>query len=660
MPPSADQLSNSRKLTNTAVWDTADKYLRNVVEPEEYGDYIIPFTVLRRIECLLADSKQGVLDMVDKLTDHGAKDINPILLENGVRARFGLPFYNTSKLDLSILAKTDDSVAEGLTQYLAGFSDNLRDIWEAFKFDDRIATLDKANRLYGIVSHFAALDLHPDSLSDTAMGDLFEDIMYRAFNTKGKGAGAFYTPRDAIELMVDLLFSSDDYGLTGKAPIRSIYDPAAGTGGMLLVARRVLSEMNPNAQISLAGQELMDYAYAMGKADLLIQGGAPDAIRHGDTLANDLYADRTFDYVLTNPPFGSDWAVSAKQVKAEAEIEGSRFSHGLPSKSDGQLLFLCHVASKLTPAGENGAGGRGAVVMNGSPLFTGAPGSGPDQIRRWLLTEDLVDAIIALPTNMFYGTGIATYIWIVDTNKPAERKGKIQLINGADQWHAMRKGMGDKRRELTEEDREVIAHEYAGFADTELSRVLTPDDLGFTDVPVYRQRRLVVNVTEDALAACAEHKAWTAAHDVVVRAVAEADYNDLPAALKVAAKRAGVKMPTGLIDAIMNAVGDDASEDQAETVAPSIDRKGNPVTVPGSDMTERVPLTEDVDEHMTREVLPFMPDAVWDMSKAKTGYEIPFTRIFYKPQPVRKLAEIDADLKQVMGELAVMLQEVER
>lgn len=271
MPPSADQLSNSRKLTNTAVWDTADKYLRNVVEPEEYGDYIIPFTVLRRIECLLADSKQGVLDMVDKLTDHGAKDINPILLENGVRARFGLPFYNTSKLDLSILAKTDDSVAEGLTQYLAGFSDNLRDIWEAFKFDDRIATLDKANRLYGIVSHFAALDLHPDSLSDTAMGDLFEDIMYRAFNTKGKGAGAFYTPRDAIELMVDLLFSSDDYGLTGKAPIRSIYDPAAGTGGMLLVARRVLSEMNPNAQISLAGQELMDYAYAMGKADLLIQ-----------------------------------------------------------------------------------------------------------------------------------------------------------------------------------------------------------------------------------------------------------------------------------------------------------------------------------------------------------------------------------------------------
>ena len=477
--------------------------------------------------------------------------------------------------------------------------------------------------------------------------------MYRAFNTKGKGAGAFYTPRDAIELMVSILLSSDDEGLQGAAPSRTIYDPAAGTGGMLLVARRALEELNSNMQVSLHGQELMNFSYGIGKADLLIQGGAPDSIRHGNTLSDDQYSGQTFDYILTNPPYGSDWSADYASVVEEASVEGSRFSHGLPAKSDGQMLFLSHVAHKLTPAHGATGGGRAGVVMNGSPLFTGAPGSGPDSIRRWLLTEDLVDAIIALPTDMFYGTGIATYIWILDTNKEPRRRGKIQLIDATDMWEPMRKGMGMKRRELSPENRRDITRAYDAFEDSDISRILTADDLGFRDVPVYRQRRLAVRVTDAAVEAALSHKAAKPEHEAVIRAVDGTEYNDLPNTLKFEATKAKIKMSAGLVDAIMNTVGVEDPD-----AAPAVDRKGNPVVVPGSDMVERIPLTEDVDEHMAREVLPFAPEAIWDRAKERIGYEIPFTRIFYVPEPVRSLEEIDADVAKVMDELAAMFKEV--
>ena len=291
--------------------------------------------------------------------------------------------------------------------------------------------------------------------------------------------------------------------------------------------------------------------------------------------------------------------------------------------------------------------------MNGSPLFTGAPGSGPDSIRRWLLTEDLVDAIIALPTDMFYGTGIATYIWILDTNKEPRRRGKVQLIDATAKWEPMRKGMGMKRRELTPEKRLEIADAYAAFEDSDISRILTPDDLGFRDVPVYRQRRLAVQVTDEAVTAAMTHRSATPDHEAIIRAIDGTEYNDLPNTLKFEATKAKVKMPAGLIDTIMGAVGVDDPK-----AAPSVDRRGNPVVVPGSDMIERIPLTEDVDEHMAREVLPFAPEAIWDRDKEKIGYEIPFTRIFYVPEPVRSLEEIDADVAKAMDELAAMFKEV--
>lgn len=627
------------RMMQAAIWTTADRYLRGVVEEEDYGDFIIPFTVLRRLECLLADSKPQLLEFLDKTNASGQ------MLDLTIEHKFGLHFYSSSPLDLPTIASTDDKVLDSLKVYVASFSDSIRDIWTNFKIIERAKTLADAGRLWGVIKHFSTLDMHPDRLTDTAMGDIFEDVMYRAFNKKGKGAGAFYTPRDAIRLMVDVLFHSDDEGLTGAHPARSIYDPTAGTGGMLLVASRALNELNPNIDVGLYGQELMESAYAIGKADLLIQGGRPDAVRRGNTLLADLYADQTFDYVLSNPPFGSDWSVDRRAVEEQAKMPGSRFSHGLPPVSDGQMLFLAHCASKLRPAGPGGGGGRAAVVSNGSPLFTGGPGSGPDNIRAWLLTSDLVDAIIALPTSIFYGTGIATYVWVLDTNKEARRKGKIQLIDGSGQWSPMSKGMGDKRREMSEANRNVILQAYEAFEESGISKIVTADDLGYRDVPVHRVRHLAVQVTEEAVEQALAHKDATDAHADLVRSLSGA-WNALPATLKAGAKARGLRVSTGLIDAIMNAVAVD--DENAPT---AVDRRGKAVLVEGSKFTERIPLSEDVTEHMERDVLPFAPDADWDEAAAKVGYEIPFTRLFYKPTPMRSLEEIDADVFEVMGSL---------
>lgn len=641
---------STAELNQSAVWNTADKFLRSIVEPEDYGDYILPMTVLRRLECILEPTKDEVLDLVESLQEEGYSEE---MIDWEVRVRFGLSFYNSSRLDLTRIAQLDDHVYEALMDYVGAFSSSVRDVWDAFDFAVKMKTLDNASRLWPVVKHFATIDMSMEALPDAQMGDFFEHVMYKAFDTKGKAAGAFYTPRDAIRLMVDILFASDDVGLTAEGASRTVYDPTAGTGGMLLVAARALKELNPDIEVVLAGQELMSTGYAIGKADLLIQGGEPDAIRHGDTLLTDLYEGEQFEYILSNPPFGTDWEVQQQSVKEQAKVPGSRFSHGLPNKNDGQMLFLSHVASKLMPAGPNGAGGRGAVVSNGSPLFTGAPESGPDKIRAWLLENDLVDAIIQLPTNMFYGTGISTYVWILDTNKEEHRKGFVQLIDASECWSVPDKGLGEKRREMKEPDRKRVLEEYAAFENTEISKVLTPADLGFRDVEVTKQKRLRVEVTPEAVSRVLEHKSAVPEHAEVLADVADVKFNDLSEALKAAAKKRGVKMLAGMIDEVLEAVG--VPDENAE---PSFDRKGNPILDPAFSMTERIPLTEDVDEHMAREVLPFAPDVTWDEEAAKVGYEIPFKRVFYRPTPVRSLEEIDADVAAVMGRLAEKFAEV--
>ena len=629
--------------TARIVWDTADKYLRNVVEPQEYGDYILPFTVLRRLECLLEDTKDDVIEFVK-----AQGDMPSYLIDIAVSNRFGLSFFNTSQFNLARIASVDDNVDRALLSYVNGFSHNIADIWTAFEFPKLVAKLSAANRLLEVVKHFSTLSLGSTSVEDSTMGDIFEDVMYRAFDKKGKAAGAFYTPRDAIKLMVDVLFAADAESLAGEDVLRSIYDPTAGSGGMLLVAQEALRELNPGVKVTVYGQEMMDSAYALGKADLLIQGGRPDAILKGDTLLEDLHADKTFDYVLSNPPFGGDWEVEQASVKEQAQVPGSRFSHGLPSKSDGQMLFLCHCASKLSPSG-----GRAAVVSNASPLFNSD--TGPNSIRQWLFDEDLIDAIIALPTQMFYGTGIATYVWILDNDKPLKRRGKIQLLDASGLWEPMRKGMGDKRREMSEANREAVVHAYQRFEDSEISRILSPQDFMFRDVPVFKQARLATRYSDEAVDTLRGRRDFSEALVRVMRELDGTPWNELPLRIRATAKTEGIKVSVGLIDAVMKAMA--VPDDNAPL---AVDRKGAPVLADGWKIMERVPASEDLEEHMATEVLPFAPGATWDESKAKKGNEIPFTRIFYVPEEPRPLAEIDADVQRIMGELAQMFQEVSR
>ncbi|NOJ61782.1 type I restriction-modification system subunit M [Arthrobacter sp. 260] len=642
----AESAEASRKTTARIVWDTADKYLRNIVDEEDYGDYILPFTVLRRLECMLADTKDEVVKYVDAFAG-----MPQHLIDIAVKDKFGLGFYNVSPLDLGTIASVDDNVDKSLKSYIDSFSNNIADIWVSFDFNRRAKVLADANRLHAVVKHFSTLDLSPSSLSNTGMGDVFEDVMYRAFNKKGKAAGNFYTPRDAIKLMVDVLIANDDDTLAGESTARSIYDPTAGSGGMLLIAQEALRRMNATIDVTLYGQELMPSAFALGKADLLIQGGRPDAIKQGNTLVEDFYEGQTFDYVLSNPPFGIDWEVEEKAVRNQAKTPGSRFSRGLPSISDGQMLFLAHCASKLSPAGKNGQGGRAAIVSNAAPLFNGD--KGPTAIREWLLDEDLIDAIIALPPSMFYGTGIPTYVWILDTNKDPERKGKIQLVDGSDQWTLLRRPMGEKRREMSSADRDPVLEAYKAFdlADPEISRVMTPDDFRFRDVPVYKQARLAARFSGEGVEVLRERKNFTDEHVAVLESLDGTSWNELPKTFPLAAKAAGLKAPLGLVDAVMKSM---AAPD--ESAPPAVDRKGNPVIASGWKMTERVPLSDDLADHMAREVAPFSPDAQWDESKAKYGNEIPFTRIFYTPRAPRPLDEIDYEVQGLMGELADMFK----
>jgi type I restriction enzyme M protein len=644
----AEPTGTSKSTTAQIVWETADKYLRNIVDEEDYGDFILPFTVLRRLECMLADTKDEVAEFV-----RSRSSFPPHLIDIAVKDKFKLSFYNVSPLDLATIASVDDNVEESLKSYIAGFSNNIADIWVSFEFARRAKVLAESNRLHAVVKHFSTLDLHPGKLENTAMGDVFEDVMYRAFNKKGKAAGNFYTPRDAIKLMVDILISNDDDTLAGESAARSIYDPTAGSGGMLLVAQDALRRMNEKIDVTLYGQELMPSAFALGKADLLIQGGRPDAIKQGNTLVEDLYEGQTFDYVLSNPPFGSDWSADEKSVRDQAVVHNSRFSHGLPSTADGQMLFLAHCASKLSPSAKNGQGGRAAVVSNAAPLFNGD--KGPTAIRQWLLEEDIVDAVVALPAGMFYGTGIPTYVWFLDTNKDLNRRGKIQLIDGSGQWTLLRKPMGEKRREMKRADRNAVLEAYRAFelADPTISRVVTPEDFMFLDVPVYKQARLRTKYDETIVVQLRDRKDFTDEYAAVLEALDGTPWNDLPTNFTKAAKAAGLKAPLGLVDAVTNAMG--VPDDSAPG---AIDRKGIPVAASGWKMTERVPLSEDLAEHMEREVLPFSPDAQFDEGRAKSGNEIPFTRIFYTPTAPRPLDEIDAEVQDLMSELAGMFNSV--
>ncbi|MGB7962853.1 MAG: class I SAM-dependent DNA methyltransferase [Propionicimonas sp.] len=640
------------------VWSIADQ-LRGVYRPAQYGSVVLPFTILRRMECVLDPHRDAIAPLIAATT-------NEHFLAVKLRKEYGLHFWNRSPHTLKKLLGDPENLAPNLADYLAGFSADVADIFERYAFAKTIAKLEDNDRLYLVTQQFAEADMHPDTVSNAAMGSVFEDLIRRFAEASNETAGEHFTPRDAIRLMVDLLLAPDAEMLTQSGAVRTIYDPTAGTGGMLSVAEERIRELNPKAQVTLSGQELNDESYAICKSDMIGQGQPVDAIKLGDTLRNDLHAGKTFDYCLSNPPYGVDWRAAEPVVRKEHEAKRGRFDAGLPRISDGQLLFAQHLVSKMRPAvaGKANSGGRAAIVLNGSPLFTGGAGSGESEIRRWLLEADLVDAIIALPTNMFFNTGIATYVWILDNNKTGERVGKIQLIDGTGHWTKLRKNLGSKNRELSEDDRAAIARLYANFEENEHCKIREAADFGYTEITVEQPLQLRFEVAaeriEEYLALKPLAKLSQTDRDALRAALTSLvgkvflNRDAFRSALGVAVKQAGTLLGLPLYKAVLAAIGE---HDDAADVCMT---KGKPEPDPALRDTELVPFRDDVAEYVEREVKPYVPNAWIDETKSRVGYEIPFTRLFYTYVPPRPLAEIDAELNQLAKEIIELLQEVER
>jgi len=566
------------------IWSVAD-LLRGDYKQSDYGKVILPFTVLRRLDCVLEPTKAAVL--AEKATREKA-GLNP---EPFLLRKSGQLFFNTSPLDLKKLMGDQDHIAENLRAYIQGFSPAVRDIFDSFEFHLQVDKLAKASLLYLVTEKFANIDLHPDVVSNAEMGAVFEELIRKFAELSNETAGEHFTPREVIRLMVNLLFIEDDEALHKPGVVRSLYDPTAGTGGMLSVAGEHLTAHNPDARLVMSGQELNPESYAICKADMLIKGQDIANIVFGNTLSADGLPGKKFDYMLSNPPFGVEWKKIEKVIRDEADQLGhnGRFGPGLPRVSDGSLLFLLHLLSKMRPASEGGC--RFGIVLNGSPLFTGGAGSGESEIRRHVLENDLVEAIIGLPTDMFYNTGIATYVWIVSNRKPVHRKGKVQLIDASSFWQKMRKSLGSKRKELSEAYIDEITRLFGTCKEESrdgkpISRIFKNEDFGYRTIVVERPER-------------------DAKGKVVVGNKGKA--------------------------------------------------KGQPVPDASLRDTENVPLSEEVETYFKREVLPHAPDAWIDHDKTKVGYEIPFNRHFYVFQPPRSLAEIDAELKQVTDRILSMI-----
>jgi len=604
------------------IWSVAD-LLRGDYKQSEYGRVILPFTVLRRLDCVLAPTKQAVLAEFDAKTKAG---LNP---DSFLLRKSGTSFYNTSPLDLEKLLGDQDHIRQNLYAYVQAFSPAARDIFERFDFHTQVERLAKANLLYLVTEKFVNIDLHPSVVDNASMGLVFEELIRKFAEISNETAGEHFTPREVIRLMVNLLFIEDDDVLTpGAAVVRTIYDPTAGTGGMLSIAGEHLLAHNPQARLNMYGQELNDESYAICKADMLIKGQPVENIVAGNTLSDDGHAGQKFDYMLSNPPFGVEWKKVEKAVRQEHENKGfdGRFGPGLPRVSDGSMLFLMHLLSKMRPVVDGRGGSRFGIVLNGSPLFTGGAGSGESEIRRYVLENDLVEAIVGLPTDMFYNTGIATYVWILSNKKPAARKGLVQLIDASSFWQKLRKSLGSKRKEMSDDHIATVTRLFGKFVEAELVTVL--DAAG----QVQGEPKLVI------------------------------DDNKLPMAPE------GGKLKRVPISRIFKnqdfgyttITVERPLRDEAGNVVLGVKGKQKGKPQPDSSLrdTENVPLMEDIQTYFEREVLPHAPDAWIDDIKSKVGYEIPFNRHFYVFEPPRSLQAIDEELKAVSANIMKMLKEL--
>ncbi|MBQ4853508.1 SAM-dependent DNA methyltransferase [Rhodanobacter sp. B2A1Ga4] len=601
------------------IWSVAD-LLRGDYKQSEYGRVILPFTVLRRLDCVLAPTKQKVLAEYHKKSAAGVNP-DPFLLRLVGDAKF----YNTSELDLPTLLGDQDHIRQNIYSYIQCFSPAARDIFERFDFHAQVERLAKADLLYLVTEKFANFNLHPDEVDNAQMGLVFEELIRKFAELSNETAGEHFTPREVIRLMVNLIFIEDDEALGAGHAVRTIYDPTAGTGGMLSVAAEHLLQHNPDARLTLFGQELNDESYAICKADMLIRGQDVSNVVAGNTLSEDGHAGRKFDYMLSNPPFGVEWKKVEKAIRSEHEQKGfdGRFGPGLPRVSDGSMLFLLHLVSKMRPAVDGGS--RFGIVLNGSPLFTGGAGSGESEIRRYVLENDLVEAIIGLPTDMFYNTGIATYVWIISNKKPDDRKGYVQLIDAGSFWQKMRKSLGSKRKEMSDEHIATVTRLFGEFAEAELATVFDADGK--------EAGRQVIAAAEFAPAPPAGGK-------VKVAPLARVFRNEDFGYTTITVERP-------------------LRDEQGRIV---LGQKGKQKGLPQADSslrdTENVPLGEDIQAYFEREVLPHAPDAWIDEAKSKVGYEIPFNRHFYVFEPPRELHEIDEELKAVSGRIMAMLGEL--
>jgi type I restriction enzyme M protein len=672
-------MADSPAIRNHAafIWSVAD-LLRGDYKQSEYGKVILPLTVIRRLDCVLEPTKQAVLERHRQLAGR-IENQEPVL-----QAVAGEQFYNTSPLTFVKLLDDPNSIADSLSLYIGGFSEAAKDVIDKFEFGTQIERLRRANVLYQVIGKFADLDLHPDAVSNLEMGYLYEELIRRFSELSNETAGEHFTPREVIRLMVNLLFIDDeDDVLTKPGIVKTLCDPACGTGGMLSVAEDHLRQLNPQARLEVFGQELNAETYAVCRSDMMLKGQDASHIAYGNSFSEDHFEGERFDYLLANPPFGVEWRKVEDAVRDEAKTKGfaGRFGAGLPRINDGSFLFLQHMISKMKPPEDGGS--RLAIVFNGSPLFTGAAGSGESEIRRWIIESDWLEAVVALPDQLFYNTGISTYFWVVTNRKAPERRGKVQLVDAREYFVKMRKSLGEKRKEISGPQIEEITRLYGDFEEGEKVKIFPNEAFGFLRITVERPLRLRWEVTDESIAAVLATKAIQKLPDDVQQAAREAleaerggqfgTERELVKALGPALTSLGLAAPAQKGAWPSLAVRDE----EAPIIA---DRKGNPEPDPELRDNENVPLpappvsfVEDptdrfetleyrtaVDDYMRTEVLPYVPDAWAVYAKTKIGYEIPLTRHFYKYVPPRPLEEIDAEIKALEDEIQQLLAEVAR
>ena len=651
------------------IFSVADQ-IRGPYRPNQYKDVMLPMTVLRRLDCVLEPTKDKVLAKYESLKGSKVKNLEPILSKEA-----GQTFYNTSRFTFRKLKDDPENIAGNLMNYIRGFSARAREIIEYFGFEEHITKLDRANRLYLLVSKFCEIDLHPDRVSNIEMGYIFEELIRKFNEASNEEAGDHFTPREVIRLMVNLLFSPDSDTLATKGIIKTLYDPACGTGGMLSVSENYLRELNPDADLEMFGEDYNEQAYAICGSDMMIKGESPENIRFGDSFTADHFAGKTFDYMLANPPFGVEWEAEHDHIEKEFDELGykGRFGAGLPRIDDGALLFLQHMISKMKPATEGGT--RLAIVFNASPLFSGGAGSGESNVRRWIIENDWLEAIVALPSDLFYNTGINTYIWVVSNRKEEVRRGKIQLVDATSYFRRIHRNLGSKRNEITASQIGEITRLYAEFGEGEHVKIFENRDFGYKYVTVEQPLRLNFSTSTERITRFKSTKMYAglanggsrrrrrgdqlelvpakklqtdilAALGHLDSSIVYRNYDEFSNVLQSAFRSAGVRVPQSTFKAVMLALSE--SDDSAEVCT---DSDGHPLPDPDKRDYEKIPLKEPDEAFMAGEVLPYVPDAWIDNDKTKVGYEINFNLYFYTFTTQRKVDEIERDLALIESDI---------